>query len=139
MVVLEGSSYDKEDLNGGETSHTNILLSLLLESATKTDDESLKPLYLMEPLCGENIISNTLLHKESQQKTHPTLRRSLLIIVPRPMTILLRPLQTLLFWHFKIDSGIPSHGQPTGVLIPTQSNKAAVKRKQTQPCTIQRI
>ncbi|KAJ5050725.1 uncharacterized protein L3040_002598 [Drepanopeziza brunnea f. sp. 'multigermtubi'] len=55
LVVLEGSSQPDEDISARSGAH--VLPALLAESSLKVDDESIKPLYLMELLKRENIVS----------------------------------------------------------------------------------
>ncbi|KAH8667944.1 P-loop containing nucleoside triphosphate hydrolase protein [Tricladium varicosporioides] len=63
FVMLEGSS--SEETPTLETSQAHALPSLLMEAALKVDDESIKPLYLIELLQREN-----LLHNSTQKYSH---------------------------------------------------------------------
>lgn len=54
LVVLEGAAKEDSD---PLVSQVHFLPALLLESAVKVEDENIKPLYLMELLKRENIIS----------------------------------------------------------------------------------
>ncbi|TAQ83385.1 hypothetical protein B7494_g8292 [Chlorociboria aeruginascens] len=56
LIVLEGSSNNAE--NGNKSLDVHTLPALLLESAIKVDDESIKPLYLMQLLVMNNFIRN---------------------------------------------------------------------------------
>lgn len=57
LVVLEGASTQNEDsiMTNSESGH--VLPGLLVESAVKAEEDSLKPLYLIELLAKENMLS----------------------------------------------------------------------------------
>ncbi|KAK0121677.1 ATP-dependent RNA helicase dbp6 [Cadophora gregata] len=55
LVVLDGTGHDENETSG--TGH--VLPSLLMESSVKVDDETVKPLYLMELMKREKVISPT--------------------------------------------------------------------------------
>ncbi|PVH86485.1 P-loop containing nucleoside triphosphate hydrolase protein [Cadophora sp. DSE1049] len=52
LVVLDGTAHDENETSG--TGH--VLPSLLMESSVKVDDETVKPLYLMELMKREKIV-----------------------------------------------------------------------------------
>ncbi|KAL2075996.1 hypothetical protein VTL71DRAFT_939 [Oculimacula yallundae] len=52
LVVLDGTAHDENEARG--TGH--VLPSLLVESSVKVDDETIKPLYLMELMKREKIV-----------------------------------------------------------------------------------
>ena len=55
LVVLDGTAHDENETSG--TGHA--IPSLLMESSVKVDDETVKPLYLMELMKREKIIPST--------------------------------------------------------------------------------
>ena len=55
FVVLDGTAHDDNDTSG--TGH--VIPSLLIESSVKVDDETVKPLYLMELMKREKIVPST--------------------------------------------------------------------------------
>jgi ATP-dependent RNA helicase DDX51/DBP6 len=56
FVVLEGSTQREDEQDGDEAPQAHILPSLLVESAIKVEDESIKPLYLLELLEREDLL-----------------------------------------------------------------------------------
>lgn len=59
LVVLEGTSSDVT-MEDSQVSHGHILPSLLVEAGIKVDDEGIKPLYLLEILRREGLITKTI-------------------------------------------------------------------------------
>ncbi|CZT08317.1 related to ATP dependent RNA helicase [Rhynchosporium agropyri] len=55
LVVLDGAAHEDNETSG--TGH--VLPSLLIESSVKVDDETIKPLYLMELMKRESIVPST--------------------------------------------------------------------------------
>ncbi|RDL35492.1 uncharacterized protein BP5553_07423 [Venustampulla echinocandica] len=58
LIVLEGSS-SEEISKREQDSHAHVLPSLLVEAAIKVDEEPIKPLYLLELLRRENLLTDT--------------------------------------------------------------------------------
>ena len=118
LVVMEGS----HDLNNTQHEEASLALpGLLVESAVKADDESLKPLYLLELLRRENMIRSITEDDTSSSEASPsesddtssgdessTTSKSL-----KPMS---EPTQR----------SAPAES-PRGVLVFTKSNEAAVR------------
>ncbi|KAI9051390.1 hypothetical protein LZ554_004437 [Drepanopeziza brunnea f. sp. 'monogermtubi'] len=113
LVVLEGSSQPNEDAPARSGAH--VLPALLAESSLKVDDESIKPLYLIELLKRENIVSG--LESSADEVSLPSDSSdddssSSTASVPKPA----------------VDTrNSNTSSTPRGVLIFTKSNETAVR------------
>jgi len=110
LVVLEGSSSTEES----NRTQAHVLPSLLVESGVKVEDENIKPLYLMELLRREDILSPTPLDDSSTpdfSEDDPASERS-------------SPIPSQSFGETIPKSGSDT---PRGVLIFTKSNESAVR------------
>ncbi|KAG9241555.1 P-loop containing nucleoside triphosphate hydrolase protein [Calycina marina] len=60
LVVLEGSASADTDVDMNDSESGHVLPATLIESAVKADEEGLKPLYLMELLMKQDMLSNII-------------------------------------------------------------------------------
>ena len=99
-----------------DISHAHVLPDLLVESAIKTDEETLKPLYLMYLIYKENLLNETKKDSSSAKNESSSDHASLVTSQPSPQpdTAKLRRL-------------LEEPWVPRGVLVFTKSNEAAVR------------
>jgi ATP-dependent RNA helicase DDX51/DBP6 len=142
LVVLEGSSYDQDGkylhnarsfliihifwtianpgifvgAKDGKTSHAHVLPDLLVESAIKTDEEALKPLYLMDLIRRENLLVQTEEESSSSKEESLSSDDSLTTSKPSPQ------LDTTKSKKLPQENDVPR-----GVLVFTKSNETAVR------------
>jgi len=112
LVVLEGSTSTEES----NRAQTHVIPSLLLESSVKVEDENIKPLYLMELLRREEVLSPAPLDDSSSASDSLEDEFS-------PDGGVLQ-ISTLSFGEATLKAGSDT---PPGVLIFTKSNESAVR------------